>query len=58
MTDEVTDGHGQKVVCRGRRDGGGGLGAQFGGWNVRWNDLSKVEQEAYIRRAENIMKGW
>ena len=28
------------------------------GWNVRWNDLSKAEQDAYIRRAENVMKGW
>ncbi len=28
------------------------------GWNVRWNDLSKTEQDAYIRRAENVMKGW
>ena len=28
------------------------------GWNVRWNDLSKVEQDAYIRRAENVMKGF
>jgi len=28
------------------------------GWNVRWNDLSKSEQDAYIRRAENVMKGW
>ncbi|MBR1588242.1 MAG: hypothetical protein IJ658_07945 [Kiritimatiellae bacterium] len=28
------------------------------GWNVRWNDLSKVEQDAYIRRAENVMKGY
>ncbi len=28
------------------------------GWNVRWNDLSKVEQDAYIRRAESVMKGW
>ena len=27
------------------------------GWNVRWNDLSKAEQDAYIRRAENIMRG-
>ena len=26
------------------------------GWNVRWNDLSKSEQDAYIRRAENVMK--
>lgn len=26
------------------------------GWNVRWNDLSKAEQEAFIRRAENIMR--
>ena len=24
------------------------------GWNVRWNDLPKVEQDAYIRRAEEI----
>ena len=28
------------------------------GWNVRWNDLSRVEQDAYIRRAENVMKGY
>ena len=27
------------------------------GWNVRWNDLSRAEQEAYIRRAENILGG-
>ncbi len=26
------------------------------GWNVRWNDLSRKEQDAYIRRAENVMK--
>lgn len=26
------------------------------GWNVRWNDLSKAEQDAYILRAENIMR--
>jgi len=26
------------------------------GWNVRWNDMSKVEQDAYIRRAECIMR--
>jgi formate C-acetyltransferase len=26
------------------------------GWNVRWNDLSCAEQDAYIRRAENIMR--
>ena len=26
------------------------------GWNVRWNDMSKEEQDVYIRRAENIMK--
>ena len=24
------------------------------GWNVRWNELSKFEQDAYIRRAENL----
>ena len=28
------------------------------GWNVRWNDLSKAEQDAYIRRAENVMQAW
>ena len=28
------------------------------GWNVRWNDLCKAEQDAYIRRAENVMKGY
>ena len=28
------------------------------GWHVRWNDLSRKEQDAYIRRAENVMKGW
>ena len=26
------------------------------GWNVRWNDLSKTEQDTYIRRAENVMR--
>ena len=26
------------------------------GWNVRWNDLPKAQQDAYIRRAENIMR--
>ena len=26
------------------------------GWNVRWNDLCKEEQDAYIRRAEYIMR--
>lgn len=24
------------------------------GWNVRWNDMTKKEQDAYIRRAENV----
>ena len=28
------------------------------GWNVRWNDLVKAEQDAYITRAENVMKGY
>ena len=28
------------------------------GWNVRWNDLPKVEQDAYIRRAESIANGF
>ena len=28
------------------------------GWNVRWNDLSRKEQDAYIRRAKNVMKGY
>ena len=26
------------------------------GWNVRWNDLPKREQDAYIRRAESIAR--
>ena len=26
------------------------------GWNVRWNDLPKTEQDAYIRRAEEIAR--
>ena len=25
------------------------------GWNVRWNDLPKVEQDAYIRRSEGMV---
>ena len=25
------------------------------GWNVRWNDLARAEQDAYIRRAENVV---
>ena len=28
------------------------------GWNVRWNDMSKSEQDAYICRAENVMRGY
>ena len=24
------------------------------GWNARWNDIARVEQDAYIRRAEHI----
>ena len=28
------------------------------GWNVRWNDMCKTEQDAYIRRAENIMRAF
>ena len=26
------------------------------GWNVRWNDMCKAEQDAYIRRAESIAR--
>ncbi len=26
------------------------------GWNVRWNDMCKAEQDAFIRRAENVMR--
>ena len=26
------------------------------GWNVRWNDLPKIEQDKYIRRAEEIAR--
>ena len=32
------------------------LQVRVAGWNVRWNDMSKEEQDAYIRRAENLMK--
>ena len=28
------------------------------GWNVRWNDIDRKQQDAYILRAENVMKGW
>ena len=28
------------------------------GWSVRWNDLSRKQQDAYIRRAENVMKAY
>ncbi|MBP5543038.1 MAG: hypothetical protein ILM98_03105 [Kiritimatiellae bacterium] len=28
------------------------------GWNVRWNDLARAEQDAYIRRAENVAQDW
>ena len=28
------------------------------GWNVRWNDLPREQQDAYIRRAEGVMKPW
>ena len=34
------------------------LQVRVAGWNVRWNDLCKTEQDAYIRRAENVMKGF
>jgi pyruvate-formate lyase len=26
------------------------------GWNIRWNDIPRKEQDEYIRRAENLMK--
>ena len=26
------------------------------GWNVCWNDMCKAEQDAFIRRAENVMR--
>ena len=26
------------------------------GWNIRWNDMNKVEQDKYIERAEAMMK--
>ena len=26
--------------------------------DVRWNDMCKAEQDAYIRRAENVMRGY
>ena len=28
------------------------------GWNVRWNDMCREEQDAYIRRAESVMKAY
>ncbi len=28
------------------------------GWNVRWNDMCKAEQDAYIRRAENVAQSF
>ena len=34
----------------------GNLQIRVCGWNVRWNDLPKVEQDAYIRRAEAIAR--
>ena len=30
------------------------LQVRVSGWNVLWNDMSHEEQDAYIRRAENI----
>ncbi|MBQ9784370.1 MAG: hypothetical protein IJW29_02610 [Clostridia bacterium] len=30
------------------------LQVRVAGWNVLWNDLSRVEQDAYIRRAEGV----
>ena len=30
--------------------------ARYIGWNVRWNDLPKSEQDEYILRAERIMR--
>ena len=33
----------------------GNLQVRVCGWNVRWNDLAKVEQDAYIRRLEGMV---
>ena len=35
-----------------------GLQVRICGWNVRWNDMCRAEQDAYIRRAENASPGW
>ena len=32
------------------------LQVRVAGWNVRWNDIPKVEQDAFIRRAEEIAR--
>ena len=34
----------------------GNLQVRVCGWNVRWNDLPKEQQDAYIRRAESIIQ--
>lgn len=34
----------------------GHLQVRVCGWNIRWNDLPKAQQDAYIRRAENILR--
>ena len=32
------------------------LQVRVAGWNIRWNDIPRKEQDEYIRRAENMMK--
>ena len=34
----------------------GHLQVRVCGWNIRWNDLPKAQQDAYIRRAENVVR--
>jgi formate C-acetyltransferase len=31
-----------------------GLQVRVCGWNIRFNDIAKKEQDAYIRRAQNV----
>ena len=34
------------------------LQVRVAGWNVRWNDIPRKEQDEYIARIETVMKGF
>ena len=34
------------------------LQVRVAGWNIRWNDIPRKEQDEYIRRVESVMAGW